>query len=233
MNKQELIDKAVHTLKGVLPSCDTGEFIEMHDYICRKAQDGSFYPQSVCSTPAFQQRAKELGYINGYRWGVEYPTNGKKPDLPSDVKCSVKFIGNIAFSLASRSINNWPFDQTSHFKITDERYKPADTSYLDSVSEATESKSSTESVSEIADLSVAISSAANLAVDLGFVKLGRQLLDLSKEALAEANKRKAEAEKKRVVEAAWHGLSGDMNYNDTINILTQLYDAGYLRTPSN
>lgn len=30
------------------------------------------------------------GFINGYRWGVEYPTNGKKPDLPDDIYIDVK-----------------------------------------------------------------------------------------------------------------------------------------------
>lgn len=59
-----------------------------------------------------------------YEYGVEYPTNGQKPDLPDDVvvKVSVKFqYGHTGeFEIGER--NNWAF--TESFRIVDERYKP-------------------------------------------------------------------------------------------------------------
>ena len=69
MNKQELIDKAVDELKGVWPE-DEG-----YDSFRYSPENSApmIYKQE------FQQRARELGWINGYKWGVEYPTNGKKP----------------------------------------------------------------------------------------------------------------------------------------------------------
>jgi hypothetical protein len=70
------------------------------------------------------------GFINGYRWGVEYPTNGSKPDLPDDVIIQLSapmcrgalsvFAGSEMFAAKGAT-----------FKIIDERCKPADTSYLD------------------------------------------------------------------------------------------------------
>lgn len=79
-----------------------------------------------------QNRAKELGYVNGYRWGIEYQTNGKKPDLPDNVLISVagEFInGNWYIHEFATTGVNWK--DSIKFKITDTRYKPADTSYLD------------------------------------------------------------------------------------------------------
>ncbi len=93
-----------------------------------------------------KQRARELGYINDYRWGVEYPTNGKKPDLlPDDLDIMVRSTNTGLWCDERMVISNfWP--NTKSFKITDDRYKPADTSYL--VSEIPESKSNAESVND-------------------------------------------------------------------------------------
>lgn len=76
----------------------------------------------------FESCAKRLGYINGYRWGVEYPTNGKRPDLADDVLVDVTHS-------SGRIYRNWIESWHRHsgitsFKVVDPRYKPADTSYL-------------------------------------------------------------------------------------------------------
>ena len=145
MNK---IDKAVHDLKGVLPdlvhpaqdarSIDVGCYFLLSDNVHFKSRAGVI---TSCTKAEFEKRARELGYINGYRWGVEYPTSGEKPDLPDDV-CVQWQSGEYG--------NAWLPDRGSttagelgwtngryrvdSFKITDERYKPADTSYLDAFS---------------------------------------------------------------------------------------------------
>jgi hypothetical protein len=78
----------------------------------------------------FQQRAKELGFAGRYRWGVEYKTDGKPPELADDVVCQFK---HIKFGWGKENeisvVNRW--DTVELLKITDQRYKPADTSYLD------------------------------------------------------------------------------------------------------
>jgi hypothetical protein len=83
----------------------------------------------LCRMNEFQQCAKELGIINGYRWGVEYKTNGKRPDLPDDVVVAIK---NKSWIETSHPVCVWYWAKyISSFKITDPRYKPADTSYLE------------------------------------------------------------------------------------------------------
>jgi hypothetical protein len=78
------------------------------------------------TSEAFDQRAKELGWINGYKWGVEYPTNGKTPDLPDDVLFQWK--NSFAETGASFSGRlDWRIGKSMEvvkFRIVDERYKP-------------------------------------------------------------------------------------------------------------
>lgn len=66
-----------------------------------------------------------------YKYGVEYPTNGKKPDLPDDVivmiRINNKFYKN-QWSPASRSVDNVLWDDVvTAFRVVDERYKPKET----------------------------------------------------------------------------------------------------------
>jgi hypothetical protein len=80
---------------------------------------------------AFRARAKELGFINGYRWGVEYKTDGKRPDLADDVVVWWENTDDDTGFSASGILNwDWPGHPVTAFKITDPRYEPADTSYL-------------------------------------------------------------------------------------------------------
>jgi hypothetical protein len=69
----------------------------------------------------FQQRARELGWINGYKWGVEYPTNGKKPDLPNDIVVMFHH-----FKEGNKPVNKLDFTLFDWFKIVDTRYKPVE-----------------------------------------------------------------------------------------------------------
>ena len=56
-----------------------------------------------------------------YEYGVEYVTNGKKPDLPGDVLVRVMF-GREWTDAAI--VDAWIWDESRKFRIMDERYKP-------------------------------------------------------------------------------------------------------------
>lgn len=216
----------------------------------------------------FKAAAEELGYINGYRWGVEYPTGGKKPDLPDDLEIQYwksefgKSAANvIALNWSNNSDRCYPVIK---FKITDQRYKPADTSYLDAVSEIPESKSNAENASDWYDYeaqkAVALPPVGGMfefVESSEFTKTRREWITGQKvkvlsyefvnETLVAAvfnidaeiaeclvyqcmrpldHNRKAEADKKRVVDAASACCE-----HITLAVLADLYDAGYLRMP--
>jgi hypothetical protein len=84
---------------------------------------------AVISKEQFQQRAKELGFVGRYRWGVEYKTDGSAPDLPSDTLIVVTDVNGKEYK--ESPVFTLDFFLIRGFKITDQRYKPADTSYLD------------------------------------------------------------------------------------------------------
>jgi len=83
---------------------------------------------------AYLNRAKELGFIGKYRWGVEYATKGKKPEIDGHIEVEVVIVINGKRMSGSASDWTWPdksqFAHITHFKIIDERYKPQDTRYL-------------------------------------------------------------------------------------------------------
>lgn len=142
MNKQELIDKAVEDLKGLhgLSENNLGLINNCRNTFLVGYEEDRYswaHPQSIAArgkTEAIAigeyshlvQRARELGWINGYRWGAEYPTNGKKPDLPDDVLVKVKVVCNIwgdAIPARRITIDETDFSAAA-FRIVDERYKP-------------------------------------------------------------------------------------------------------------
>jgi hypothetical protein len=137
MDKKELIDKAVKELKGKWID-ETGEENHLYRFYGGRLVTGVYSttpstPEYVCNKEEFQQRARELGWINGYQFGVEYPTNGKKPDLPDDLLLLIKCEkgSNTWHSQPVKSLDVvWSNDFTeipaSHFKIIDERYKPVE-----------------------------------------------------------------------------------------------------------
>ena len=85
----------------------------------------------ICTRTEFETTAKRMGYISGYLWGKEYPTNGKRPDLMDDVEIDVCLDdhseGNGGWlgrniSVGSRNLGA----KITAFRITDPRYKPVD-----------------------------------------------------------------------------------------------------------
>lgn len=248
MNKQELLDKAVFVFDGVWPSksktCVYMEgFTDKNTWCC--SNDDA---KSIFTKDEFQQRARELGYINGYRWGVEYPTNGKKPDLDSSILVYVVDC-HAPYSKEAQVIDiHWPRYDT--FEIIDERYKPADASYLQT---PTVKESLTDEWYDY-DNQKAIG-LPPVGVECEFLyrfgsseKWSRGQIryvgvDLFVEYDGNEEKahfmenasfrpldhnRKAEEEKKRVVDAAMKIASGGM----TKEMYEALYDAGYLKLPA-
>jgi hypothetical protein len=133
MNKQKLIDTAIEHLKGILPS--NHHHSSHHLYF-----DGKNYAlgiisdadrdipelnkwSHVCSQKEFLQRSKEKGFVEqtGYKWGVEYPTNGKKADLPDDIVVMFHHLKE-----RNKPVNKLDFTLFDWFKIVDKRYKPVE-----------------------------------------------------------------------------------------------------------
>lgn len=127
MTKQELIDGVVNYLKGKdIPlsgveisgrkfSTYMGQFIEW--------VDGK--PIVLCRHSYLNDRARELDWINGYRYGVEYETKGKKPDLPDDLIVEVKILNTRDFGYKN-PISELVWCRTTAFRIVDERYNPVE-----------------------------------------------------------------------------------------------------------
>ena len=143
------LDDAVIELNGVLPSCLKNKFnTENGWYLSTK---GKLTHSESCvwfDLRQFQQRAKELGFVGKYRWGVEYKADGKRPDLPDDVTVSYKnkYHGNLWIDEGAE-VKDLCFEKESgaypvtSFKITGLRYKPVDTSYLDKPSNSLNNES--------------------------------------------------------------------------------------------
>jgi hypothetical protein len=262
------LDDAVVELSGVLPASRKNEGdLSLHEYpYYFKNNDfrkiflatGFCENSFICNFEEFQQRAKELGFINGYRWGVEYPTNGKKPDLADDVlvrywteeRCSSQ---NTVLSL------DWRYDYNEchpiiKFKITDQRYKPADTSYLDKPKSEREtiSLNSTEwydyDSQEMktlpdnnADVELLMGGVYQTRVEyigihgfkVVFYRYDTHEIDHAELPTASFRpldwNRKAKAERKRVVDAAYKEI-GVVSGNAYI-ALEAAYDKGFLRLP--
>jgi len=110
-NNQDLIDRRIIERNGVsggvTHAVKIGDRAEIHVY-----------------AEYFDQRAKELGFINGYRWGVKYKSDCKRPNLTDDVVVCIEN-GSIGYS-----VDGWDWPLIKSFKIIDPRYKPQDTSYL-------------------------------------------------------------------------------------------------------
>ncbi len=265
------IDKAVHDLKGVLPdlvhpaqdarSIDVGSYFLLSDNVHFKSRAGVI---TSCTEGEFEKRASELGYINGYRYGIEYPTDGKKPDLPDDVVVEMRRKNGSWHEDGEDELNQFHHRSFSAFKITDERYKPKDTSYLDNHGVGGDNKEIAKSVVVNSEdwydyetqktlrlPPVGVECEANNGGNSGYFycevvayhfKSGRPILKTKNSpiyTLTEAPhcwnfrpldwNRKAEAERKRVVDAA---VAIVVDANITEDVLGFLYDEGYLRMPA-
>lgn len=154
----EVLDKAVIKFCGVWPEFEWKESKQnkhaivrtikqwKHDEENRTYRVGNIgkggtlfdpeYVELVCTKDQFTQRAKELGFINGYRYGVEYATNGIKPDLDG---VGIEILNNSWKPARLCEEWNWALKNTVSaivkFRIVDQRYKPRDTSYLNASSQ--------------------------------------------------------------------------------------------------
>lgn len=224
----EALDKAVIELNGVLPPSWTTIVLntETQNYEPWPPRRDAEKLMNIGTGAQFTQRAKGLGFINGYRWGVEYATNGKRPDLPKDTKVSCSIGGEWKYDDDySDEVDYWNWPKVQAFKVLDPRYKPADTSYLQTPA--------VEPVEEVAQvdlpaLSIAISDAVSIAAELGKTEVAKQLQAINKVVLHDDATRKADLEKKRVVTEA-QKICANFASKD----LGALYDAGYLRLPAN
>jgi len=207
----------------------------------------------------------ELGYINGYRWGVEYQTNGEEPDLPDTILVDVRSNRMKDWHIKGpQEVGGWQWGDLGSglffefFRIVDQRYKPVDTSYL--VSEIPESKSSAENVSDWYDYeaqkAVALppvgekvevflhwsESWSGWVVIVGHDHDGviwrngsdnKSYIYSPKDEIRPLDNatRKAEAEKKRVVDAAYDEAikAGCVDFGQWLSVI---YDAGFLRMPA-
>ena len=119
MNKQEVIDDFINRQRGIPNAVMFSIFGHEFD------------------VDYFKKRARKLGWINGYKYGVEYETNGKKPDLPDDVLVDIKceeganrWQDNTNLKVSGVLWSRDEYDESSipasHFKIIDQRYKPVE-----------------------------------------------------------------------------------------------------------
>ena len=142
MNKQELIDKAVKKFSGIwgdsrnnlICAGNSNILHEPFNYFSYSSQGlGSRdekYWVYVCTKEEFLEHAKALGFVEqtGYRYGVEYETEGKKPKLPYDILVEVKYNNEWQnWEEEFNAVENWNWDTSQAFHIVDERYKPTTT----------------------------------------------------------------------------------------------------------
>ena len=121
-----MIDKAIDALGGKWPKdAVNGDVLhQFHSgrYIASICESTTV--KVICTREEFEQRKAELAAKEQpmkYEYGVEYETNGRKPDLPDDVLVEV-FNGE--YWLVSWTVGNFNWDDVEKFRIVDERYKP-------------------------------------------------------------------------------------------------------------
>jgi hypothetical protein len=123
MNKQELIDNTVDTwLKvGALVRVKANKQVITVDRITEDNGVSCSNLKAYCRT---ELEPYGNGWINGYKWGVEYPTNGVKPDLPDDLIVRIS-------KRSQYRVYELSWDRGDWFVIDDERYKPAEPDFID------------------------------------------------------------------------------------------------------
>jgi len=209
------LDDAVIELSGAYPDFDGKTYEKGSLYVCGRSRlhesagsgRGGYF---ICEKEQFQQRAKELGFVGRYRWGVEYPTDGKRPDLEDDVVVQCVLINkSLPDSDRFNPVVYWDWSKLDNdtdiesFKITDQRYKPVNTGYL------------------VAEFNFeALANQFDSSDDINAVWALRDKLILCK----------AKAERKRVVDAAFASLS---EFRTASQVLEELYDKSFLRMPEN
>lgn len=95
------------------------------DGLWQECFDVGFAPLGL-TRQEFEACAKRMGFVGKYRWGIEYPTNGKRPDLADDVDVSMFSVADDEWHAGKIRSWNWGAKTIVKFRITDPRYKPVD-----------------------------------------------------------------------------------------------------------
>src|SRR5690554_7737030 len=127
-----MIDAAIDYYKGKLPreaNPDSTLIVGAYGsyYFISEEYFNTYSGESefVCYEEEFEQRAKELGCINGYKWGVVYKNENHGKDLPDDLEISItlpNWFGSGSVWLTGCNPTNLQDSPAYYFKITDERY---------------------------------------------------------------------------------------------------------------
>jgi len=89
---------------------------------------GSWVFEKGLDTPLMFQDCQERPQPKPkYIYGVEYQTNGQKPDLPGDVLVDFTPSRNEPKKWSPDRVDGWNWENSKCFEIVDERYKPAET----------------------------------------------------------------------------------------------------------
>ncbi len=180
--------------------------------------------------------------LNGYRYGVEYETNGVRPDLPRHIIVSVKNKG-VWLEPDFLSERSWLNKDNTSFKITDERYTPAATKPTEQVNDwydyTNQKALRLPPVGVECELSYTAKENWLKCIYRGKTRIDTHIVEwigggvdsfggLTRFRPLDWN-RKAEAERKRVVDAAYQaiGASGTTSYA----ALDAAYAVGFLRIP--
>jgi hypothetical protein len=238
MTTQELIELAVHETKGLWPRdmtvhtsekevvliCikDVEEW-EVNDFVFGSTAYDREYFSLVCDRNIFEMTAKELGYIDGYRWGVRYNYNGVKPNIKPKLK--IEWWDGFVSAQCYFHQLNW--DGIKNFKIIDPAWQPKDTSYL--TEDASTFKKSKEPCTK-AILCELLNKLTNEEID--FI-LSDNNINLEKVISDYLKTKEEEKQKSLLVDKACIVIhEWQTNDNSNIaNLAKMLYKAGLLQLP--
>lgn len=234
MTTQELIELVVHEHKGlwsknvtihpsekevVLICIKNVEDYQVNDFVFGSTAYDKEYFSLVCDRHIFEFTAKELGYIDGYRWGICYNYNGTKPNI----KPKIKIEWWNGFTSAQCYFHQLNWYGIKSFKIIDPRFQPKDISYLTN-SEFTFKKSK-----EPKNQVYLIELLEQLTpTDLESILMSQESIALEKKIntlLEEINKKE---QRKLIINKAYKIYSDE---KDTYTAFEKLYDLGYLVKP--
>lgn len=124
--KRKKIEQAVEELKGKWPENSRDDEI----YLIKFESDAKYTTtfgltsdtdRNICTRTEFEQVARDKGWCNGYKWGVEYNCKLSKPSLNEDILIDI--LENSAW-LGERKAKEVNWKRVIKFRITDQRYKP-------------------------------------------------------------------------------------------------------------
>jgi len=236
MTTQELIELAVHEHKGlwsnvtihtsekeVLLICTKSvEDYQINDFVFGSTAYDKEYFSLVCDRNIFEFTAKELGYIDGYRWGIRYNYNGTKPNI----KPKIKIEWWDGFTSAECWFHQLNWEGVTSFKIIDPKYQPRDVSYLGNPNQHSK-KSIKTNLKKLLDL------VSNLTEEEFDFILSENNIHLEK-VISDYLKTKEEEKQKSLLVNKACIVIHEWQINDNSNIANlakMLYKAGLLQLP--